>query len=146
MPRQEWNPYSGGSGLRIWRECCIRGCAVQKIERLLERAVIPLVRWHIGLRARFFGALRLKVAAQGRLALSIGRRFHIGRYFLQHFDIGLDTFRLDRTAGWCEVPGRGQPQRAVAGSKRDNSLYRALAERARANQRSAQGALVDSLG
>ena len=32
-----------------------------------------------------------------------------------------------------EVPGRGQPQRTVAGSKRDDGLHRALAEGARAD-------------
>ena len=41
--------------------------------------------------------------------------------------------------GWSEVPGRGQPQRTVAGPKRDDGLHRALAEGARADER---GALV----
>ena len=35
--------------------------------------------------------------------------------------------------GWSEVPGRGQPQRTVAGPKRDDGLHRALAEGARAD-------------
>jgi hypothetical protein len=50
------------------------------------------------------------VTAQGRLTLSISGRFRIGRHFLEHLDVGLDTFRLDRTARWRVVARRGQPQ------------------------------------
>lgn len=52
------------SSFRIRRECRIRDRAAEKIERLLERAVILFVRWHVGLRARFFSAFRLEVTAE----------------------------------------------------------------------------------
>ena len=56
--RSIWN-----GSLRIRREGGVAGRAAQEIERQLERLVVLLVWRHIGLRARFFGALRLEVTA-----------------------------------------------------------------------------------
>ena len=61
----------GDGGLRIWREGGVGRRAAQEIERHLERLLVLLVRRHIGLRARFFGALRLEVTAQRCLALGV---------------------------------------------------------------------------
>ncbi len=70
------------SSLRLRGKCRIGDRAAQKIERLLERAVILFVRWHIGLRAGLFGAFRLEVAAQRRLALGASPHLQIVRHFL----------------------------------------------------------------
>jgi hypothetical protein len=50
---------------------------------------------------------------------------------------GKPVFRLDGAAGRREVACRGQAQRAVAGTQRDDGLHRAFAERARADERRA---------
>ena len=57
----------------------------------------------------------------------------------EDLDIGRNALGLDRAAGRREIARRGQAQRAVAGAQRDDGLHRALAERARADER---GALV----
>jgi hypothetical protein len=83
------------SSFRVRRECRICDRAAEKIERLLERTVILFVRRHVGLRARFFSAFRLEVAAERGLAFHIGARLQIGRDLLQHLNVRLDAFRLD---------------------------------------------------
>src|SRR6202023_4081006 len=98
----------GNSGLRVGRERRIGDSAAQEIERLLERAIVLLVRRHIGLRAGLFVAFRLEVAAAGRLALGISPRLEILRHFLQHLDVGRNALGLDGTARWREITRRGQ--------------------------------------
>src|ERR1700688_4076576 len=56
-------------GLRIRRERRVRDRAAQEIERLLERAIVLLVRRHIGLRVGLFVSFLLGVGEQRRLAL-----------------------------------------------------------------------------
>src|SRR5205814_7541487 len=102
--------------------------AAQQLQGEAERLVVLRIRRHVGLRTSLLLALRLKVAAQGRLALGIGARFELVRDVLEDLDIGRDALGLDRAAGRREVARRGQPQRAVARAERDDGLHRALAE------------------
>src|SRR5262249_18906412 len=80
-----------------------------------------------------------EVTAQRGLTLDIDARLRIGWHFLQHLYVGLDALGLDRTAGRREVPGRGQPQRPLVGTQRDDGLHGTLAKRTCANK---GGALV----
>ena len=77
------------SSLRIWRECRVRNGAAKKIEHFFKfkRAIL---RRHVGLRARFFSAFRLEVAAERGLAFHVGARLQIGRHLLEHLYVGLD--------------------------------------------------------
>ena len=77
------------------------------------------------------------MTAQRGFTLDIGTRLQIGGHFLEHLYVGLDAFGLDRTAGWREVPGGGQPQCALVRTQRDDGLHRAFAERTRADERRA---------
>ena len=54
----------GNSGLRIWRERRVGNRAAQEIKGLLERTIVLLVWWYVGLRAGLFSAYRLEMAAQ----------------------------------------------------------------------------------
>jgi hypothetical protein len=75
------------------------------------------------------------MTAQTRFALGLVLALQIVGDDLEHFDIGLDAFRLDRAAQRRVVARRGEPDRGVI-ADRDNGL-RALAEGARAQKRSA---------
>ena len=94
----------------------------------MERLVILGFRGNVGLRAGLFVALRLKVPAQRSFATRIGARFELVRHVLQHLNVGRNTLGLNRSAGGSEIARRRQPQRAVAGTKRDDGLHRPLAE------------------
>src|SRR5882724_2199426 len=119
---------------------CRRGgglYTVQQVGRRLQRLVVLGVRRHVGLRAGLLVTLGFQMAAQRGFALGVGARLQLVRHVLQHFDIGNDALGLDRFARWREVTGGGQTQRPVAAAERDDGLHRALAERARADQRRA---------
>src|SRR5262244_1902766 len=108
--------------------------AADEIVRGVERLVVLRLRRDIGLRAGLLVAFGLEVAAQRSLAARVGARFELFWHLLQHFDVGRDTLRLDRTPGRGEVAPGCQPQRAaIAGAERNDGLHRALAERARAD-------------
>src|SRR5215472_138201 len=119
--------------LGVRRVCRVLFDATDEIERGVQRLVVLRIRRDIGLRAGLLVAFGLKVSAQRRLAARVDARFELLRHVLQHLDVGRDTLRLDRTSGWSEVAGGGQPQRAIAGAERNDGLHRALAERARAD-------------
>src|SRR5919197_1719382 len=89
--------------------------AADEIERGVQRLVVLWIRRNIGLRAGLLVASGLEVAAQRSLAARLGARLEFLGHVLQHLDVGRDTRRLDRTSGWGEVAGGGQPQRPVAG-------------------------------
>src|ERR1017187_3979561 len=109
--------------------------AVQQIGGHLQGLVVLGVRRHVGLRTGLLVALGLQMAAQRGLALGVGPRFQLVGHVLQHLDIGNNALGLDRFARRREVARGGETQRAVAGAKRNDGLHRALAERARADQR-----------
>ena len=71
------------SSFRIRREGRVCDHAAKKIERFLERSVILFVRRHVGLRARFFSAFRLEVAAERDLAFDISARLQIDGHLLE---------------------------------------------------------------
>ena len=74
------------------------------------------------------------MALHGGFALGFRAGLLLGRYVLQHFEIGRDALGLDRAAGRGEIARRGDCQCAVAGTQRHDRLYRALAERAGPDQ------------
>jgi hypothetical protein len=80
---------------RIWRERRVGNGAAQKIKRLLERAIIFLVRRHVRLRARLLVAFALEMATERSLAFDIGVRLQIGGHLLEYLYVGLDALRLD---------------------------------------------------
>jgi hypothetical protein len=88
-------PRLANSSLRIRREGRVRNGAAKKIERFLEGAIVLFLRWHVGLRARFFSTFRLEVTAERGLALDIGARLQVGGHLLEHLNVRLDAFRLD---------------------------------------------------
>src|SRR5262249_39630488 len=111
--------------------------AADKIERGVERLVVLRIRRDIGLRAGLLVALGLEVAAQRGLAARVGARLELLGYLLQHLDVGRNALRLDGASGRGEVARGCQPQRPIARAKRNDGLHRALAERARADDRRA---------
>src|SRR6185437_5530819 len=75
------------------------------------------------------------MTAQARLAdIAAGRLVGVlGQFFLD-LHLRRDAESLDRAARRGVVAGRGEPKGAAA-AERNDGLYRALAERARADQR-----------
>src|SRR6516225_869095 len=122
---------------RIGREGSVARRATQKVKRHLDRFVVALVWRHIGLRAGFLGAFGLEMAAQRGFALGIGLRLQVVGNVLQHLDIRRDALGLNRAPRRGVIARGGQAQRPIAGAERDDGLHRALAERARADQRRA---------
>src|SRR5712671_5625521 len=128
-PRCDWiNDFLVRRCARIRREGGMLKDPTQKVKRHIERLVVFDIRRDIGLRSSLFLALALEVAAERRFALRVGPRLEFVRHVLQHFNVRHDTLGLDRTAVRGKVSGSGQPQRTVAGSKRDDGLHGALAE------------------
>src|SRR6476659_2971734 len=124
-------------GLRIRRISRVLLNAANEIKRGVERLVILRIRRDVGLRAGLLVAFGLEVSAQRSLAARVGARFQLFRHILQYLDVGRDALRLDRAAGRGEIARRGQPQRAIAGAEGNDGLHRALAKRARADDRRA---------
>ena len=77
------------------------------------------------------------MTAERGLAFHIGARLQIGGQLLEHLYVGLDAFRLDRTARWREVTGGGQPQGALVRTDEDDGLHGTFAEGAGADERRA---------
>ena len=122
-----------GRGLRG-----IDGDAAQEVVGGGQRLVVLLVRRHVGLRAGgLLGAFARQMAAHRGFALDVGTALQLGRHILQHLDVRLDAERLDRMARRRVVARGGERERAIAGAERNDGLHRALAERARADQRRA---------
>src|ERR1700733_8901821 len=115
-------------GLWVRRERGVADGSAQEVERLFERFVVLFLLRDEGLRAGFLVALSLEMSSQGCLALGVGARLQVVRHVLQDFDVRGDAFGLNRPTRGCVVAGRGQPQGAVAGPKRNDGLHRALAE------------------
>src|SRR5262245_30728116 len=107
--------------------------AANEVERRVERLIVLRVRRDVGLRAGLLLTFALEMATQRGLAASVSPRLELLRNLLQHLDIRCDALGLDRAAGRRKVARRGEPQRTIAGAKRDDGLYRALAERAGAD-------------
>src|SRR6516164_55366 len=99
----------------------------------MERLVVLWIRRNVGLRAGLLFPFCLEMPAQRGFALRIGALFELLWDVLQDLNVGRDAFGLDGTAGRREIARGRQPQCAVAGAKRDDGLYRSLAERAGAD-------------
>src|SRR3984893_12075251 len=109
--------------------------AVEQVVGHLQRLVVLGVRRHVGLRTGLLVAFGFQMAAQRGFALGIGPRLPLVGHVLHHLDVGNDALGLDRLARRREIARRGEAQRAVAASERNDGLHRALAERAGADQR-----------
>src|SRR5712671_2715109 len=126
-----------GSARRRESRVC-RGTA-QQVKRQIERLVILGVRRNVGLRTGFLLAFGAQVPTQRGLAPGGYPRLELLGHILQHLDVGHDSLCLDGTSRRRVVARRGQPQRAIAGTERNDGLYRPLAEGTRADD---GGALV----
>ena len=109
--------------------------AVQKVLRRNQLIIEFHISGHKRLRAMFFISAVEKMALERSLTLYgiladqiFGNRF-------ENFILRLDALRLNRPPRRRVIAGGGQTQRTVILAKRNNCLHRALAERARADQR-----------
>src|SRR5262249_47728861 len=59
---------------------------------------------------------------------------HVIRNVLEDFDVWRDARGLNGVPRRPVVPRRGQPQRAIAASERNDRLHRSFAERSRADE------------